>query len=167
MSGEQAASPAHPPAHPLMLRRFAYARTLHAGFPAACLWIERFKWALSGFVDSTRPMDKMPLSLDTPAEDEIAISALAGAPAPTARVPGCREGAAGVVHMPDPSLPIPFLPPLAGVSAYLPLCFMRSRHLFDSYYTFEDASEEDFELWRSTMLWFFRKVGCRDHWGGA
>lgn len=58
--------------------RFAYARTLHAGFPAAFLWIERFKWALRGFIDRTRPMDAMPLTLDTPAEDEIAVSALTG-----------------------------------------------------------------------------------------
>ncbi|KAL4419406.1 hypothetical protein ABPG77_003380 [Micractinium sp. CCAP 211/92] len=58
--------------------RFAYARTLHAGFPAAFLWMERFKWALSGFIDPTRPMDAMPLTLDTPAEDEIAVSALTG-----------------------------------------------------------------------------------------
>lgn len=46
--------------------RFAYARTLDAGFPSACLWMSRFAWALAGFCDSTRPMDALPLSLDTP-----------------------------------------------------------------------------------------------------
>ena len=46
--------------------RFAYARTLDAGFPSACLWMSRFDWALAGFCDSTRPMDALPLSLDTP-----------------------------------------------------------------------------------------------------
>ena len=64
---------------------FACARTLHVGFPSAFLWVERFKWALAGVIDETRPMDAMPLSFDTPAEDEIATSALTGAPA-------CRAG---------------------------------------------------------------------------
>lgn len=84
-------TPTNPPLCPAP--RFAYARTLHAGFPAAFLWLEAagLKPALSGFVDPTRPMDQMPLSLDTPAEDEIAMSAV------------------------------------AGVSAYLPLVFMRDR----------------------------------------
>ncbi|PSC74347.1 P-loop containing nucleoside triphosphate hydrolase [Micractinium conductrix] len=58
--------------------RFACARTLHAGFPSAFLWLERFQWALAGLIDDTRPMDMMPLSFATPAEDEIATSALTG-----------------------------------------------------------------------------------------
>lgn len=116
--------------------RFAYARTLHAGFPAAFLWTERFQWALAGLVDETRPMDSMPLSLDTPAEDEIAMSAL------------------------------------AGVSAYLPLCFMRDRHRFDSNYTFEGAPAEDFDAWHSALIWFLKKVrggggACFGGWVGG
>ena len=63
---------------------FACARTLHAGFPSAFLWVERFRWALAGVIDDTRPMDAMPLSFDTPAEDEIATGALTGAPAGSA-----------------------------------------------------------------------------------
>lgn len=95
---------------------------MHAGFPAVFLWLERFQWVLAGFVDLTRPMDAMPLSLDTPAEDEIAMGAV------------------------------------AGVSAYLPVVFMRDRARFDAHYTFEGASAHDFQAWRSAALWFFRKV---------
>ena len=72
--------PSPPPArHPSPCRSsFACARTLHAGFPSAFLWLERFQWALAGLIDDTRPMDMMPLSFATPAEDEIATSALTG-----------------------------------------------------------------------------------------
>ena len=50
---------------------------------------------------------------------------------------------------------------VSGVSAYLPIVFMRSRRLFDSLYTFEGAAPGDFATWRDTMLWFFKKVrGC-------
>jgi hypothetical protein len=49
------------------------------------------------------------------------------------------------------------------VSAYLPLVFMRDRHLFDAFYTFEGASEADFASWHSVMLWFFKKVSGACH----
>jgi hypothetical protein len=56
------------------------------------------------------------------------------------------------------------VPPLTGaVSAYLPLCFMRDRARFDAYYTFEEASKSDFERWRSSLLWFLKKVGNLSH----
>lgn len=45
-----------------------------------------------------------------------------------------------------------------GVSAYLPIVCMRSRRLFDSFYTFEGAAPGDFATWRDAMLWFFKKV---------
>lgn len=48
---------------------FGVCTTFCAGFPAAFLWVERFKWAFAGLVDSTRPMDNMALSLDTPQVD--------------------------------------------------------------------------------------------------
>jgi hypothetical protein len=35
---------------------------------------------------------------------------------------------------------------------------MRDRHRFDAFYTFERASEADFERWRSSLLWFLKKV---------
>ena len=160
---------------------FACARTLHAGFPSAFLWVERFRWALAGVIDETRPMDAMPLSFDTPAEDEIATSALTGAPAGGAG--GNSEGAIGELGSllapacgpalsTNPGCPctchLPVLPPLllpaAGtVSAYLPLVFMRDRHLFDAFYTFEGASEADYASWRSAMLWFFKKVRSACH----
>ena len=38
--------------------------------------MEKFKYLLSGLIDKTRPMDSMPLTLDHPGEDEIAINLL-------------------------------------------------------------------------------------------
>ena len=45
---------------------FGTCSTFCAGFPAAFLWVERFKWAFAGLVDKTRPMDNVDLSLDSP-----------------------------------------------------------------------------------------------------
>lgn len=83
-----------PPPH----SRFAYATTFHCGFPAAFLWLERagLKRLLAPLIDDTRPMDAMPLSFDTPCEDEIAPSCLTGA-AVAARLPPCSAG----VRMPQ------------------------------------------------------------------
>lgn len=61
---------------------FAYVDTFQAGFPSAFLLLRRFKWALAWLIDSTRPMDNMPLSLGTPAEDEIAVNMLTGGISP-------------------------------------------------------------------------------------
>ena len=48
---------------------FGTCSTFCAGFPAAFLWVERFKWAFAGLVDKTRPIDNVDLSLDSPQED--------------------------------------------------------------------------------------------------
>ena len=61
---------------------FAYVDTFQAGFPSTFLLLRRFKWALSWLIDDTRPMDNMPLSLGTPAEDEIAVNMLTGGISP-------------------------------------------------------------------------------------
>ena len=156
-------------------RRFAYARTLHAGFPASFLALERFKWLLAGLVDDTRPMDFMPLSLDTPAEDEIAVSALTGGAAGRGATGGCPgrwlSRRACMIPRSTVTSPCPdalpccranCAPPCAGtVSAYMPLVFMRDRHRFDAFYTFEGASEAEFDSWRSSLLWFLKKVEQR------
>lgn len=148
--------------------RFAFARTLHAGFPAAFAWVERFSWALAGLVDDTRPMDAMPLSLDTPAEDEI--GACLGAPCvwwAAAGLAGCEAGLGSPScnpHQPCPRCPAA-MSAVAGVSAYLPLCWMRDWRRFASLYDFQQAPEQDLRAWRDTALWFWKKVTWR--WGGC
>jgi len=57
-------------------KNYIYVDTYQAGFPSAFLLTQKFKWALSWLFDDTRPMDKMALSFNTPAEDEIAINML-------------------------------------------------------------------------------------------
>lgn len=54
---------------------------------------------------------------------------------------------------------------VAGVSAYLPLCWMRDWRRFAPLYDFQGAPERDFRAWRDAALWFFRKVTLR--WGGC
>jgi hypothetical protein len=66
--------------------RFAYATTFQAGFPSTFMLLQRFSWFLSFFIDETRPMDAMPLSFTTPAEDEIAVNVLTGGVSPYAAV---------------------------------------------------------------------------------
>ena len=55
---------------------FYFCDNLAAGFPSTFLIMEKFKYLLSGLIDKTRPMDSMPLTLDHPGEDEIAINLL-------------------------------------------------------------------------------------------
>ena len=62
--------------------KFAYCNTFQAGFPSHFLVTQRFKWMLSWLVDSTRPMDNMELSFETPAEDEIAVNMISGGTSP-------------------------------------------------------------------------------------
>ena len=45
---------------------FGFCSTFCAGFPAAFLLVERFRWLFEGLVDKTRPMDNVEISLDTP-----------------------------------------------------------------------------------------------------
>lgn len=61
---------------------FGICSTFCAGFPSSFLWFERFKWILAGMVDSKRPMDNMPLSLDVPQEDELAVNVLSAGASP-------------------------------------------------------------------------------------
>jgi len=46
--------------------------------------MRRAQWLLAPLLDATRPMDAMALSLDLPAEDEIATAGLSGASSRTA-----------------------------------------------------------------------------------
>ncbi|GAB4821231.1 hypothetical protein N2152v2_008277 [Parachlorella kessleri] len=62
--------------------RFAYATILQAGFPSSFLCCELFKGLLAPILDSTRPMDNMAISFDTPAEDELATNVLTGGISP-------------------------------------------------------------------------------------
>lgn len=62
--------------------RFATATTFQAGFPSSFLWLEKFAWLLAPVLDERRPMDNMPLSFDTPAEDEIATNVLSAGASP-------------------------------------------------------------------------------------
>ena len=63
---------------------FGFCSTFCAGFPSSFLWFERFQWMLAGMVDDTRPMDNMPLSLDVPQEDELAVNVLTAGTSPYA-----------------------------------------------------------------------------------
>lgn len=65
----------------------AHVDTFQAGFPSAFLLLHRLRWALEWLIDDTRPMDAMPLSFATPAEDEIATHALSGGASPYACLP--------------------------------------------------------------------------------
>ena len=56
--------------------RFATCSTFCAGFPSCFLWFEPFKRLLAGILDSTRPMDNMPLHFDLPQEDELGTNLL-------------------------------------------------------------------------------------------
>ena len=49
-----------------------------AGFPSSFVSMARAQWLLAPLLDATRPMDAMALSLDLPAEDEIATAGLSG-----------------------------------------------------------------------------------------
>lgn len=62
--------------------KVAFVDTLQAGFPSGFLCLRQYKWMLEWMVSPTRPMDNMALSLETPAEDEIAINALSGGVSP-------------------------------------------------------------------------------------
>ena len=61
---------------------FGTCSTFCAGFPSSFLWFERFKGLLSGMIGSTRPMDNMELSFDTPQEDELATNVLSAGTSP-------------------------------------------------------------------------------------
>lgn len=65
-------------------KRFAYVNTFQAGFPSGFLLLEKLSWCLGWLIDKTRPMDDMPLSFNTPAEDEIAVNMLTGGISPYA-----------------------------------------------------------------------------------
>lgn len=111
--------------------RFATANTFHCGFPSSFLCLEKFSWLLAPLVDKRRPMDNMPLSFATPAEDEIATNVLS-----------------------------------AGASPYLSIVFMRRWRELGSLLTFEGpGGAAAFARWRSSFLWFLKKVTLR--YGGA
>lgn len=57
---------------------FYYCDTFTAGFPSACIWVDKFKHMFSGLLDKTRPMDSMPLTFELPGEDELATNVLSG-----------------------------------------------------------------------------------------
>ena len=57
-------------------KKFVYPTTFQAGFPSACLLLNRWTRALNGVIDDTRPMDNMALSLESPQEDELACNVL-------------------------------------------------------------------------------------------
>ncbi|KAG2423478.1 hypothetical protein HYH02_015320 [Chlamydomonas schloesseri] len=57
---------------------FAFANTFHAGFPSSFLALEPARGLLAGLLAPTRPMDRMALSWELPAEDEIAVNVLSG-----------------------------------------------------------------------------------------
>ena len=61
---------------------FGSCSTFCAGFPAAFLWFERFRWVFAGAIDPTRPMDNMDLTFDGPQEDELAVSVLSAGVSP-------------------------------------------------------------------------------------
>eukprot|EP00055_Hartaetosiga_balthica_P006587 m.20949 g.20949 ORF g.20949 m.20949 type:complete len:384 (+) comp5303_c0_seq1:49-1200(+) len=58
--------------------RFSYATTLAAGFSAAFLLLEPVQHLLKGVISEKRPMDNMPLTLDAPQEDELAMNQMSG-----------------------------------------------------------------------------------------
>ncbi|KAG2483954.1 hypothetical protein HYH03_017200 [Edaphochlamys debaryana] len=62
--------------------RFAFADTWAAGFPASFLFLSPCRALLRPLLDPRRPMDAMALSWELPAEDEIAVSQLAGGASP-------------------------------------------------------------------------------------
>ncbi|KAK2075756.1 hypothetical protein QBZ16_001497 [Prototheca wickerhamii] len=63
--------------------RLGWADTLSAGFPSAFLSLGGALRRLAApLLDSTRPMDAMALSFDTPAEDELAVCALSAGASP-------------------------------------------------------------------------------------
>ncbi len=49
-------------------------QTHQCGFPAACLWLEPFRFLLNGVLTKTRPMDNIPLTMSVPQEDELAVT---------------------------------------------------------------------------------------------
>ena len=52
--------------------------TFQVGFPSTFLCLDRVKSLLAPMLDSTRPMDNMPLDFDLPQEDELATNVLSG-----------------------------------------------------------------------------------------
>eukprot|EP00171_Calliarthron_tuberculosum_P003285 IDg3285t1 len=59
---------------------FITPKTCEVGFPSSFLIIRRFvnSWPLRNLLSETRPMDNVPLTMDSPQEDEIATSLLSG-----------------------------------------------------------------------------------------
>lgn len=63
--------------------RFAWADTLAAGFPSSFLTLgPAIRRLAAPLLDSTRPMDAMALSFQTPAEDELAVCSSTGGASP-------------------------------------------------------------------------------------
>jgi hypothetical protein len=60
----------------LDVETFGSCSTFCVGFPSSFLWFETFRGLFSSMVPPTRPMDDMPLSMDTPQEDELATNVL-------------------------------------------------------------------------------------------
>lgn len=157
--------------HNLLARdtsQFAYCSSFAAGFPSACLWFERFKPLLAGappapilappsrpararvrpagVVDSRRPMDNMPLSLDTPQARGPRRDCVEIAPTEP-RAPQEDEIAVNVLT--------------AGTSPYMPLVFMNDHKSFAPYFSFRDAPRRARHRWVGAFLHFLRKLSLR------
>lgn len=73
--------------------RFGAATTFDVGFPSGFLSSGFVKPYLAKMMDSTRPMDNMALTMDTPQEDELATNQLSGCASPYAPLMFMRDEA--------------------------------------------------------------------------
>jgi omega-hydroxy-beta-dihydromenaquinone-9 sulfotransferase len=54
---------------------------------------------------------------------------------------------------------------LSGLSPYMGAIFPRQYHYYERYLTFKDATAEEVDAWKRTVLYFFKKVLFRHQVG--
>ncbi|KDD76934.1 hypothetical protein H632_c62p3, partial [Helicosporidium sp. ATCC 50920] len=132
--------------------RFATPSTFDVGFPSFSLSGRALKPWLAGLVDSTRPMDATALSLETPAEDEIAVQTLSG---------GCSSYMALVFpRLWRRFLPLARLDPRAGTAA-------PPGRAPPAYEAFGPADSGEVARWKLAFSAFLRKLQLRDDDAGV
>ena len=118
---------------------FAFATTFCAGFPSSFLCIEKWKGLLAGLLSETRPMDKMKLSWDLPAEDEIATTLLSGGISPYTAIVLPRE----------------------ECSQFRPFFSFSCREALSPTTSSDLDLIDRFKSWQGSFLYFIKKVTLR------
>jgi hypothetical protein len=129
---------------------FGICSTFCAGFPAAFLWVERFKWLFEGVIDSKRPMDNVALSFDTPQACRMAhLRRRLRSPGSMPMSPPClrlrRRPPHIFWHEQEDELAVNVLS--AGTSPYMPLAFMTDEPSFRPYFSFKTATADKRRRW--------------------